>query len=158
MTTLLAVLAAAALHLALPNDKITPGLTVPRITLTTVCATAWGKDVRHVTIGMKKTVFASYHIRWEDRARYEVDHRISRDIGGADGDAQNVSNLWPQPLYEAKHFKDPLEIRLNKLACNGTISLKEAQDALRGDWTKAYVKFVGPFPSPGARAIERWRR
>lgn len=132
------ILAAA---LALPNAALTPGAVRP-LTKQVICSTKWGLDRRAVTVKMKQQVFAAYGIPWADRAKYEVDHRESRDIGGAD----RVDNLWPQPLFEAKHYKDPLETKLNRLICNGTISVATAQQALRDDWTRAYQQYVGPLP------------
>jgi hypothetical protein len=55
-----------------------------------------------VTAAMKRKVFARYGLKGNtDRAckrdahgrRCEIDHSISRELGGAD----DVDNLWPQP-------------------------------------------------------------
>ncbi len=73
-------------------------------------------------------------------ARYEVDHLIPLELGGSN----DVTNLWPQSYVSTwgAHIKDELENRLHKLVCAGTITLPEAQDAIKTDWIKAYRKYV----------------
>jgi len=54
-------------------------------------------------------------------------------------------NLWPEPNdRKTSNTEDSLEDRLHTLVCHHTISLRTAQAAIRGDWTKAYRKYVGP--------------
>jgi hypothetical protein len=68
----------------------------------------------------------------------EVDHLVSRELGGADA----LPNLWPQP-YNPKpgaHEKDWLENELHKEVCHGLISLEDAQQEIRTDWYAAYLK------------------
>lgn len=112
--------------LAVPNPLLTPGATRP-LTLQQVCETAWGRDQRFVSEAMKKHVAAAYGVRWEDRAQYEFDHLVPRSLGGAD----NILNLWPQPLGEAKRIKDPLEVRLGNMVCRGELTLAAAQKQMR---------------------------
>jgi len=68
----------------------------------------------------------------------KVDHLISRELGGADAE----DNLWPQPYtqHPGAHEKDWLENELHKGVCAGKITLKDAQDEIKGDWYKAYLK------------------
>lgn len=115
-----------ALALAVPNPKLTPGVTRP-LTLQQVCSTKWGKDKRFVSDAMKLHVATAYGIKWEDRDQYEFDHLIPRSLAGAD----NILNLWPQPLAEAKQIKDPLEVRLGKQVCRGELTLAAAQQQMR---------------------------
>jgi len=72
----------------------------------------------------------------------EIDHLISLELGGAN----TSDNLWPQP-YDGNwnaHDKDRLEARLHKLVCTDkTLTLKEAQQAIKADWVAAYKKYVG---------------
>jgi hypothetical protein len=83
--------------LARPNLNETPGLVRP-LSRVAVCSTKWGLDRRHVTDAMKKRVAYAYGVRWADRGRYEFDHLVPRELGGADDER----NLWPQPLAEAR--------------------------------------------------------
>lgn len=118
------------------NSVMTPGAT-RALSEREICATQWGKDRRHVTEAMKKEVARRYGVAWSDRVRYEFDHLIPRELGGAD----DVANLWPQEWAEAR-LKDRLENRLHVLVCRGELSLAEAQDEIRRDWRAAYQKRV----------------
>jgi hypothetical protein len=115
------------LQLAIPNPRLTPGVTRPGFTKTVICATAWGRDVRHVTVGMKKTVAQRYGLTWPVKTRVEWDHLIPRELGGAD----NINNLWPQPWHEARTIKDLEENRYHRLLCAGQITLAAAQEHFR---------------------------
>jgi hypothetical protein len=92
----------------LPDPTVTKGVVVLSDTQT-VCTTVWGKDERHVTPVMKKQAYAQYgtapgvgvcviksHTGKNGntvKEGCEVDHLISRELGGADA----IDNLWPQP-------------------------------------------------------------
>jgi hypothetical protein len=144
----------------LPNHLLTPGVARGDLTLKKICATKWGKDARHVTTAMKQQVFAAYGltgnkdpacIRDASGRRCEIDHLISRELGGAD----DVKNLWPQP-YGSQPWnavrKDCLETLLHKLVCAkpAAISLTQAQHDIRWDWTAAYLRYYEP-PVPGKK-------
>jgi hypothetical protein len=122
-----------------PNPAFTPGLTRP-LTTNAICSIAWGRDRRHVTETMKKEVARRYGVDWKDRAAYEFDHLIPRELAGAD----DMRNLWPQPRggeWNA-HRKDVLENRLHGLVCRGALTLDAAQQAIRTDWIAAYRRFL----------------
>jgi hypothetical protein len=135
----------------LPDLGKTPGVSRAGLSKATICATKWGTDARHVTQAMKNQVFALYGYSGNDDAhcepdpkghRCEIDHLISRELGGAD----DVENLWPEAYgsspYNA-HLKDKLENRLHKEMCAGHIGLKAARDMLVNDWRKAYRVYYG---------------
>ena len=134
----------------LPDLKTTPGVARTGLTKKKICTIKWGKDERHVTQRMKNEVFAAYGFTGNDDARCvpkgkrrcEIDHLISRELGGADV----VDNLWPQaygtsPWNAVK--KDTLENRLHKEMCAGRLSLKQAQTMLVNDWRIAYKRYYG---------------
>jgi hypothetical protein len=120
----------------------------------TVCSIKWGKDERHVTQKMKDDVYAAYGTAPGQgvcafqthtskggklvREGCEVDHLISRELGGDD----KPENLWPQPYTQnpGAHEKDWLENQLHKEVCNGAITLREAQKVIKEDWYGAYLK------------------
>ena len=133
--------AALLLVLALAHTPTpaTPGVT-RTLTRAAVCRTRWGVDRRHVTLSMRKQVFAAYGIPWSEHAQYEVDHLVPRELGGAD----DVANLWPQPWEGALNarMKARLENRLHRLVCAGTVSLSSAQQRIRTDWIAAYRRYV----------------
>jgi hypothetical protein len=129
----------------------TPGAAQSGLTKAKICATKWGTDERHVTAKMKQDVFAAYGYSGYDDPHCvpdahgktcEIDHLISREVGGADDE----KNLWPQAYGSTPwnaHLKDKLENRLNKEMCNGKITLKQARDMLVNDWRVAYRKYYG---------------
>lgn len=135
--------------LAIPDRSITPGV-VAITSMETICNTKWGRDRRHVTSSMKREVFARYGlIGNKDKAclvdkhgrRCEIDHLVSRELGGAD----DVDNLWPQPyggLWNAA-MKDRIENRLYREVCSGVISLEHAQNEIRLDWRIPYRRYFG---------------
>ena len=145
---------------ARPDDKLTPGVIRPELETKAVCSTKWGADERAVTEAMKKQVYAEYHTAPGEgicklvahkgkkgqlvKKGCEIDHRVSRELAGAD----DVRNLWPQPYLTPSdlgaYAKDKLENALHRKVCAGQITLKQAQDALLGDWIVAYKKEFGP--------------
>jgi hypothetical protein len=128
----------------LPNLRVTPGLARTGLSLHQICTTEWGKDARAVTASMKKAVFEEYGYpkgNKDPRCPCEVDHLISRELGGAD----DVKNLWPQSyrgLWNA-HMKDRVENRLHKEICQGNMTLEDAQRGIVTDWTAYYRKYFG---------------
>jgi hypothetical protein len=76
----------------LPDLRITPGVYRKNLSKYKICHTKWGLDKRHVTLSMKKKVFIVYGILYSRHSEFEVDHLISRELGGADV----VDNLWPE--------------------------------------------------------------
>lgn len=136
-----------------PNPSLTPGVTRP-LTTKTICTTKWGKDKRHVTLAMKKQVFTRYGIPWSVHARYEVDHLVSRELGGDDA----IGNLWPQPWTGTwnAHMKDRLENRLHVLVCDGSLELAVAQRVIAADWMAAFQQYV-TLKSAGRVAAVRGR-
>jgi len=139
----------------LPDSKVTPGA-VAITTKSTICTTRWGKDERHVTAKMKEAVYAQYgnapgkgvcELKTHTGANgkpvqegCEVDHLISRELGGADA----IENLWPQPYtqHPGAHEKDWLENRLHKDVCSDQITLEQAQLEIKTDWYAAYLKRI----------------
>ena len=113
------------LALIAPNLKLTPGVTRP-LSKHAICATVWGADRRHVSLAMKRQVFARYGIPWSRHRAYEVDHLVPRELGGQD----SVLNLWPEPWPDA-HRKDREENRLHRAVCAGAISLDAARAEMR---------------------------
>ncbi|HEX9324566.1 MAG TPA: hypothetical protein VF913_20980 [Xanthobacteraceae bacterium] len=145
----------------LPKRNLTPGVINESLSLTKICSTKWGQDARAVTAKMKQDVIKAYHFRVSACPltklkgklvhRVEIDHLISRDIGGAD----DTENLWPQcyePTNKDKskqadgaHKKDRLEVELNKRICKAkaTALLKQYQRKIRTNWISLYHEIYG---------------
>lgn len=145
---LLPDLAGAGEMRSVPDPSITPG----KICITDtakICATKWGKDERAVTQSMKNQVFEAYGVPLgsrhlpDGRAAFEIDHLVSRELGGCDA----VENLWSQPYFGPcnAHHKDRLENRLHREVCQSPSSgtLATAQEDIRADWIAAYEKRFG---------------
>ena len=103
---------------------------------------------------MKRQVFQNYGLSGNNDPscvpdasgrRCEIDHLISRELGGAD----DIKNLWPQPYgthpWNAV-LKDRVENRLHKEVCAGRISLKQAQREIAVDWRVPYRRYFGEPP------------
>jgi hypothetical protein len=90
---------------------------------------------------MKLAVYTAYHLA-PDASRYEIDHLIPLELGGADV----VANLWPQS-YETPRGsageKDRLENFLHRQVCAGKMPLRQAQAEIATDWLAAYQKYFG---------------
>jgi hypothetical protein len=136
---------------SLPDLTKTPGASRPGLTKSKICSIRWGRDERHVTETMKRQVFAdSGYSGYDDPLcvadshgkRCEIDHLVSRELGGAD----EIANLWPQSYGGAPwnaHIKVKLENRLHREKCAGRISLAQARALLVSDWRKAYERYFG---------------
>jgi len=142
--------AAPARDLILPDPTLTPGVATS-LTAKDICGKKWGRDARHVTAAMKREVFALYGLSGNDDPacirdkhgrKCEIDHAISRELGGAD----DVQNLWPQP-YGGSPWnairKDRVENRLHKEVCAGTITLEDAQKEIVTDYRVPYRRYFG---------------
>ena len=115
----------------IPNAKLTPG----RV------ATS-DKDRHEVTIAMEQQVFRRYHLPWERRAEFKIDHLIPRELGGAD----TIDNLWPQKIRARPYGADRKEllaqVLLQKVRA-GQMTLAQAQEEIRRDWIDAFIDHVG---------------
>jgi hypothetical protein len=96
------------------------------LTLAQVCGTKWSADQRHVTLAMRHAVFIRDKVLWAEHTRLIIDHRVPRELGGAD----TVENLWVQSRVDAKR-KDLEENRLHRAVCRGEILLGEAREQMR---------------------------
>jgi hypothetical protein len=132
-----------------PDTSKTPGVT-RAVTTKAVCVPGSSKAVRNVPTSEKNAVYKEYGIVKRAPGSYEIDHDISLELGGSN----EIGNLWPE-IYdinvggfnEGAHTKDALENKLHSLMCAGTLTMVQAQNAIRGDWRKAYLKYVSPaFP------------
>jgi hypothetical protein len=130
--------------------QLTPGVTNPNVTQAnihkTICKSGWTATVRppaSYTNNLKKEGITQYGYDDSKLADYEEDHFIPLEIGGSPKDP---NNLWPEPYNTTingktigAHQKDKVEDLLKKKVCDGTITLKEAQIQITGDWYKIYL-------------------
>lgn len=141
-----------------PDTSKTPGVT-RAVTTKEVCVPGSSKKVRNVPTSEKNAVYREYKILHRKPGSYEIDHDISLELGGSN----EIKNLWPE-IYdinvsgfnEGAHTKDALENKLHSLMCSGKLTMVQAQNAIRGDWRKAYLKYVSPtFPKYVAPKVRK---
>lgn len=141
--------AAYAEFTGLPDSTLTPGATNPSVTPAniheTICARGYStKRIRPpagYTNELKSKQLKQYGYADQNPRHYEEDHLIPLAIGGAPRDPQN---LWPEPRYGewSADKKDELERKAKQLVCRGKVPLREMQQEIAKDWTKAYQKYV----------------
>jgi hypothetical protein len=146
-----------------PDPTLNPGAVNPDITQATIkdtiCNPNWStKSIRPpatLTTALKKKQLATPRYQDKNPAHYEEDHLISLELGGNPTDEKN---LWPEPwgtpntpLTSTGPFpadvvgakaKDHVENALHKEVCDGTLTLKEAQDIIATDWFKYYKEKI----------------
>jgi hypothetical protein len=132
-------LTAATSQVGLPSNSLTPGAT-RKVTKEQICAPEYVASIKPVKDSLKEEAFARYGVRLEGSTGEVLDHLVPVELGGSD----DLENLWPQPArgeWNATQ-KDALEQKLRGMVCDGTITLKQAQTAIRKDWVQAYTQYV----------------
>jgi hypothetical protein len=134
----------------LPDPRCTPGAidtAVSASTLrSTVCRpggyTASVRPPEAITEAAKRILMAAYGIPWSQASRYELDHLVELNAGGA----SDWRNLWPEPNVFLNGTTGSAFIRNDKDAvegwtfhklCAGQINLIALQHAMATDWTTA---------------------
>jgi hypothetical protein len=162
----------------LPDHGRTPGRSDPAVTEANyrplLCVGKNGKklhttDERRPSTDYTNQVKRQQLAQWPGYADkrlnvYEEDHLISLELGGSDGDPDN---LWPE-FWDTKktpykgswgaRVKDGLEHELGRRICLADddpehVSLTEARKAVSRDWVKAYAKYVCTRTKPPLTAI-----
>ena len=130
----------------MPDPKLTPGDANSILTKERICAPGFStRPFRHVTEDVHHEAFKLYGVVCDRRGPrscgrlYEVDHLIPLEAGGSN----DIKNLWPEPRGGkcGAAVKDALEDKLHQLVCDNSITLEEAQTAIRADWTIAFKKY-----------------
>ena len=111
------------------DPQRTPGVLNPDVSQanigSTICVRGWTRTVRppvDYTNALKVKQMRMYG-EAGDSSRYQEDHLISLELGGAPSDPRN---LWPEP-YPRASAVDQIENDLNAKVCSGDLSLVEAQ-------------------------------
>lgn len=128
-----------------PDPRCTPGAVNPAVTQATIgatiCRSGWTKTVRPAVSVTEPEKLASLAAYGEHGAsRYEYDHLVPLELGGAVNDPRN---LWPElnspgasGFYQ--NPKDHLENTLKRRVCDGLMTLAAAQRAIASNWVAAY--------------------
>ena len=114
-----------------PDPKLTPGRVA-----------SLEKERQGVTVAMEQKVLRRYHIPWERRAEFKLDHLIPPELGGAD----TIDNLWPQKFsarpYGTERKELLTKVLLEKIRL-GKMTLAQAQEEIRRDWIDAFIDHIG---------------
>ncbi len=122
---------------ALPDAACTPGAVFPGATPSEICVPGYTKQVRSVSIKLKKQVYAAYNIAYPPpTGTYELDHLVPLALGGSNDEA----NLFPEAADPAPGFKekDVVEVYLYEEMCAGHVSLTAAQAQIASSWLAVY--------------------
>jgi hypothetical protein len=132
----------------LPDRRCTPGAVNPAVTASTIagtiCRSGWTATVRPPERVTEPEKLASLRAYGESGAsRYEYDHLVPLELGGAVNDSRN---LWPEPDYARREGfylnpKDRVETKLKHLVCSGQITLAAAQRQIAADWVTALARY-----------------
>jgi len=123
----------------LPSGFQTPGATV-KADAAKVCTPDFAASAKPVSGWQRDQALTRYGRRPEDFTG-DLDHLIPVSLGGSN----DPDNLWPMPsngefTADKKH---ELESKLHELVCGEKkLTLKQAQDAIKKDWVKAYTQYV----------------
>jgi hypothetical protein len=123
-----------------PDPTLTPGA-VRTTDVNEICSSGT-RELRHWSRERDDWIMAEYGLSTGPHPDYEVDHLIPLGLGGADDD----KNLWAEPRRSIEkewpaEKKDELENRLRELVCAGQLDVREAQEAIRDDWTEAFKQY-----------------
>jgi hypothetical protein len=123
--------------LMLPIPSLTPGA-VLTTDLQKICQPGYPSTVRNVSAQEKAAVAAAYGYTGPSSG-VEYDHLISLELGGSN----DQTNLWPEPIAEAK-VKDRLEGYLHTQVCHGGMQLADVQARIAADWVKLWNEVGRP--------------
>ena len=122
----------------LPSSLQTPG-NKSKANEAQVCAADFEASVKPMAKWQHDQALERYGKRPEDFTG-ELDHLIPISLGGTN----DPENLWPLPANKdmGPEQKKALDLKLHQMVCDKTIKLKDAQDAIKKDWVKAYNQYV----------------
>ena len=124
----------------LPSNFLTPG-DARKVTKEQICAPGYATAIKATKESTKEEAFSRYGLRNGKSTTEVLDHLIPVELGGTD----SVENLWPEPAKGEWNAgqKDALEQKLLGLVCDGTLTVKQAQSAIKKNWVQAYTQYVG---------------
>ena len=129
----------------LPNGLYTPGKT-EKIDVKQLCAAASDAAAKPTTDWQKAEALTRYGLRPE-RFDGVLEHLVPVSLGGTN-DPDNLYPFHPQGEFTLD-AKAQLAAKLHALVCDGKLSLKQAQDVFKKDWTRGYKQYVQAMNAPG---------
>jgi hypothetical protein len=129
----------------LPNHERTPG-SATKVDAKLLCSEQFSATVKPLTAWQKEEALTRYGIRPE-AFDGTLEHLVPVSLGGTN----SPDNLFP--FHAQGDFtleaKTQLAEKLRQLVCDGSVSLKAAQDLFKKDWTKAYRQYMQPLNASG---------
>ena len=129
-----------------PDPRCTPGALNPAVSQATIrrtiCRSGWSESVRppeSITEPEKYASLAAYGDTGS-LSRYEFDHFVPLELGGATNDPRN---LWPEP-GASPNPKDKVEDYLHRVVCDGKMTLSRAQRLIVANWVTLYREITEP--------------
>lgn len=130
----------------LPDPLCTPGAVDRAVTAadvsSTICRTGgYTKSVRppvSMTEPAKKIIMAAYGIAWSQTSKYELDHLVELNAGGA----SDYRNLWPEPNTATPsafihNDKDAVESATFHAICARKVLFTAVQNDMARNWSTA---------------------
>jgi hypothetical protein len=135
---------------ALPDRRCSPGAYSSKLTKAVICSSTFRTGpIRNVPDSEKHQVEVEYGLTPKPYgSTLEIDHIVSLELGGSN----DAANLFPEEAAFANkapgfHPKDKLENAAHKAVCDGTISLRSAQQQIASNWELLYKKLFGVTPT-----------
>jgi len=129
----------------LPNNMYTPGK-ADKVDVKQLCAATFESSVKPMADWQKSEALTRYGVRPET-FNGDLEHLVPVSLGGTN-DPDNLYPFHPQGEYTVE-AKQHLAAKLHELVCDGKMSLKQAQDVFKKDWTKGYKQYLGAMNAPG---------
>jgi hypothetical protein len=128
-----------------PDPRTTPGAINLAVTQSdiseTICKPGWTRTIRPTSGKMRSLKAQMMKDVGSNRSprEYELDHFISLELGGC---PDCITNLWLEPYgpEPGARQKDVVENYLHSQICAGSMTLDQAQTAIRTDWYKVYLQ------------------
>lgn len=136
-----------------PDPKLTPG-DVRTTDKHEICGHST-REFRNVSVTTKVAARRAYGLNspragWcADGDGCEIDHLIPLTVGGGNPPG-SIRNLWPQRSTGpfGFHVKDRCEAAVGRAICAGKISVEDAQDIFRNDWTVGCQPYLAKVRRP----------
>ena len=129
-----------------PDRRCSPGAYYSKLSTRVLCSMEFHTStIRNVPQSEKHAVELEYGLApGSYGSTLEIDHIISLELGGSN----DIANLYPEQAAASPGYrvKDKLENRLHALVCDGSLSLRAAQQGIARNWQGLYQQVFGTAP------------
>jgi len=109
----------------------------------TICVSGYTKSIRPAssyTQAVKKRLLRDAGLDETQAKDFELDHVVPLALGGHPRKLSNLA-LQPRQGERGAKIKDALEVRLQRLVCEGQIALIDAQTCIAEDWERCKARY-----------------